>query len=160
MLFHFPDDEWLGLLCRCMPNVVWTVLSGCCCSSRLCAIAAATFHFSLLWCFNPFVAVRFPLFITKLVLLAIMAIPRGPGLPGTLMAGTTWHSPVVTKALQVKAKSGFNSWSATLHHRTETGFYLPTNKRPFLLVHNRDRNSACPSVNAQQNPPRQDIWLL
>ena len=161
MLFHFPVDEWLGLLCRCMSNAVWTVLSGHQCSSLFCAIGAATFYFSPLWCFHPFVAFSFALVITKLVLSATTSIPQGPRLPGTLMAGTTQRSPVVTKALQVKAKTGFNNCLAiALHHRTETSFYLPTTKGPFLLVHTRDRIPAWPSVNAQQDPPRQNIWLL
>lgn len=150
MLLNFPADEWLGLLCRCMSNAVWTELPTHWCSSRLCAIAAAIFYFSPLQCFHPFVAFSFALVTTKLGFLAIISIPQGPRLPGTLMAGTTRRSPVVTKALQVEAKIGFNNCLATaLHHRAETSFYLPPAKGPFLLVHTRDRIPAWLSVNAQ-----------
>lgn len=75
-------------------------------SSQLCAIPAATFYFSLLWCFPPFCCFEFCCCYYKTCSFSHCLCPSGPRLPGRMMAGTLWHSLVGTKALQDKAKSG------------------------------------------------------
>lgn len=78
-------------------------------SSRLCAVAAATSYFSPLWCFPPFCCYEFCCCCYKSCSFSNCLCPWGPRLPGRLRAGTPWHSPVDTKALQDKAKSGFTA---------------------------------------------------
>lgn len=104
MLFHFAADAWLGVLCRCVSNTVWSpeLLT-------LCAIAAATFYFSPLWCLPPFCCFEFCCCHYKTCSFSNCLCLSGPRLPGRLMAGTPWHSLVGTEALQDKAKSGLTA---------------------------------------------------
>lgn len=67
----FPDDEWVGLLCRCTSNGMKARLS------RECSWVTSAPHFFFHFFFNcgTFILLLLPLVITKLSLLATISVP-------------------------------------------------------------------------------------
>lgn len=128
------------------------------CSSRRCAVAAATVRFSPLWCFHPLVAVGFALVITKAVLSAVTATPRGALAPWWLAPRhAALRPPKLCGSKQgVVSIIDLQLLSTTRLKAVSTSQQL---NRPFLPVHNRDGIPAWPPLSARQNPPRQNSWL-